>query len=195
MKKYFICGLLCVNLAATNAWGYVCSFDYCPDTGILQIVRNCTTEGTMHLGCLGDTVVNTCNECRTGYKRVLVSATYAPYSCDYEYYICETDCTGCNNCTSDADWSEYNTGYQKKTTRRCDCNTCRVSTEYRCAPGYYGSSTDGTSGCDRCPSSGGIFGTSDAGSTAMTSCYLPAGTTASDESGSYIITENCYYTE
>ncbi len=109
--------------------------------------------------------------------------------------VCEDDsgCTGCTNCTSDVNWAAGNTGYQFKVSRSCDCNTCIESTAYRCASGYYGTSTNGTSGCSQCPSSGGINGMSDAGSTEITSCYLPSGTTGSDSTGSWTYTDNCYY--
>ncbi|MDR0726706.1 MAG: hypothetical protein LBF37_01445 [Rickettsiales bacterium] len=40
-------------------------------------------------------------------------------------------------------------------------------TAYRCAAGYYGSSTNGSSGCTLCPSGG----TSAAGSIVITQCY------------------------
>ncbi len=103
-------------------------------------------------------------------------------------------CNACDSasCTSDTTFSAYRTGYESKSTRMCSClNGCKVtSTSYRCAAGYYGSSTNGTTGCTACPNGG----TSVAGSnTSITSCYLPTGTKFSDTSGSGEYTENCYY--
>ncbi|MDR2413328.1 MAG: hypothetical protein LBD50_03935 [Rickettsiales bacterium] len=103
---------------------------------------------------------------------------------------CIISCTGCTNCTSDADWSAYGTGYQKKTTKSCSCNTCNSSTAYRCAAGYYGTSTNGTSGCEICPTGG----TSVAGdNTTKSKCYAspPNG---SDYSGNWQFMQTCYYT-
>lgn len=119
-------------------------------------------------------------------------------SCNGEFPTCAGRCMencsgGCSNCTS-TQWASSGTGYETRTYATCDCKTCTKSTEYRCAAGYYGSSTNGTSGCTRCPSSGGIYGTSAAGSTAITSCYIPSGTSMSDSTGTYTYTDNCYYT-
>ena len=117
-------------------------------------------------------------------------------------YPCYNPCIEEINC-GETRWSAHSTGYQKGTYTRCSLDTstgmCDVTetTKYRCAAGYYGSSSNGTSGCTRCPSSGGVYGTSVAGSTTITSCYLPSGTTLSFSdtkgSGTETITSNCYY--
>lgn len=95
------------------------------------------------------------------------------------------------NCASTT-WTAAATGYETRIYRACDSSfiECISTTQYRCAVGYYGSSSNGTSGCAKCPSSGA---TDSAGTAAITSCYLPAGTTASDTSGAYTFTNNCYY--
>lgn len=138
--------------------------------------------------------------CMTGYE--LTSTSYTSTTCDtiYSYDICTKACDGtCSDCTSGS-WTDGNTGYQQRTKKTCNTSTCVCfsSTEYRCASGYYGSSSNGTSGCTRCPSSGGVYGTSAAGSTAITSCYLPSGTTVSFSdstgSGTATYTSDCYYT-
>ena len=100
-----------------------------------------------------------------------------------------------SNCKSDTDWTSHSTGYQKRTIRSCNAtNTlCQQTTEYQCAAGYYGSSTNGSTGCTKCPSSGGVAGQSAAGSIAITSCYIPSGNTFSDSTGSGTYTGNCYY--
>ena len=136
-----------------------------------------------------------CDSCMAGYTRKSTTAQMGGCG-NARYYYCEENCTGCSNCTSDTTWSATGTaGYEKKVTRTCSCNTCNASTSYRCAAGYYGSSTNGTSGCARCPSSGGVYGTSAAGSTAITSCYIPSGTSMTDSVGTYEYTSNCYYSE
>lgn len=110
----------------------------------------------------------------------------------YEAALCCKECSGCY----DSDWTAGTyAGYEHSVDYYCDCDgVCRRGdTSFRCAAGYYGSSTNGYTGCTRCPSSGGVYGTSAAGSTAITSCYLPSGISFSDDSGSGTYTNNCYF--
>ena len=101
-----------------------------------------------------------------------------------------TTCTSLN-CKS-TNWTAYATGYERRTYKYCATLTrCASSIQYRCAAGYYGSSTMGTSGCTRCPNDG----SSVAGSTVITSCYLPSGTTLTDSTGTYTYTADCSYSE
>lgn len=105
------------------------------------------------------------------------------------------DCSdGCPDCESTT-WATHQTGYEKRTT--ATCNTimcvCNKKTEYRCAVGYYGTTTNGTSGCTKCPSLNGISGTSNAGTTVITSCNIPAGSVGTDTTGTFTYTANCYY--
>ena len=104
------------------------------------------------------------------------------------------DCSqGCTNCDTTA-WTAYSTGYQSRVYATCDCTTCSKRTQYRCAAGYYGTPSTGTSGCTKCPSSGTSRETCTAGSTSATSCYLPASVSISDAAGKYQFTTNCFYT-
>lgn len=74
----------------------------------------------------------------------------------------------------------------------CSCGKAT----YKCAVGYYGSPNNASSGCTRCPASGGVYGTTAAaGATSITKCYLPSGTVFSDAAGSGEYTGNCYYVE
>ncbi len=98
----------------------------------------------------------------------------------------ESECSGCAADCVSVDWRNSNTGYQIKTTATCNCNTCERTSQYRCAPGYWGTSSNGTSGCTRCPESGA----SAAGTTSQTGCYVTSGT---DPNGDYSFTSNCYY--
>ena len=106
---------------------------------------------------------------------------------------CVVDKT-CSDCTS-TNWLSYNTGYQRRTVKTCNVSTgnCSSTYEYRCAAGWYGSSSNGTSGCTRCPDLNGVYGSSTAGSKYITSCYIPSNTVMSDATGSMVFTNNCYY--
>lgn len=182
--RFFLIPVLTL-FVATNAFGYVCAWEHCQESqGTL--IMGCSDQTL--LGCVYGMYASTCNTCNFGWERVQTNGTMSG-GCTYTYYKCERSCTGCTNCTGDADWSAHSTGYQKKVNKTCSCNTCSTSTAYRCAAGYYGSSTNGTSGCTACPSGG----TSVAGSnTTITNCYATSG---SDSTGSYTFTSNCYYTD
>lgn len=88
-------------------------------------------------------------------------------------------------------WTANGTGYEQQIETTTENETCiSVNKTYRCAAGYYGTTTNGTSGCTKCPTPG----TSNTGTnTSMTQCYIPADTEMSDSSGTYIYTKNCYY--
>ena len=191
MKK-IILTMICLGCTfVAPAHGYVCSMEYCPDGMSAGLMIGCSSVSL--LGCLGGKAISTCTKCKSGYNIKHITATYSAGGCTYEYDTCERACTGCSNCASDSDWSAGNTGYQKKTTRTCSCNTCNEITTYRCAPGYYGTSTNGTSGCTICPTANSMTGTSAAGSTSQTSCYIPSDTSNNDSAGIFTFTENCYY--
>ncbi len=129
----------------------------------------------------------------------LLSREVPVTGCDLTFRECAYNyCTGFaenNICVSSKNWLAGTTeGYQVKYQRTCNADSwCDEHAVYQCAPGYYGTSTNGTSGCTRCPSSGGVYGLSDAGSTSITSCYMPAGTSFSDSAGAGQYTGNCYY--
>lgn len=109
--------------------------------------------------------------------------------CDIDK-VYATECV-CSNGCRDVAWTAGNTGYEYGVT--CG-STCDAARKYRCAKGYWGSSTNGTSGCNRCPSSGGVYGTTAAaGSTSITSCYIPSGSSFSETAGRGTYTGNCYY--
>ena len=132
-----------------------------------------------------------CTSCDAGYELTQQAASVPGCSNEISFNVCRKSCDGtCSDCTTSA-WTAGNTGYQKRTYASCNTATCVCTkrTQYRCAAGYYGTSSNGTSGCTRCPSNG----SSTAGATAITSCYLPSGTTGSDSTGSYTYTSNCYY--
>lgn len=208
MKKYFfICsmgGMLFlvsrVDAVVTYCNSSACSYN---DTGYIQLnaVANCWNglNANPSATCYDNYMVLTCSfGCADGYEEKTKSVSVPCTGGTVSYTTCQSVCAECADCTSDTAWSAAGTGYQKKVTRTCNCGTCNEATSYRCAAGYYGSSSNGTSGCTRCPSSGGVYGTSAAGSTAITSCYMPSGTSVSFSdvtgSGTAKYTSNCYYT-
>ena len=126
-----------------------------------------------------------CQQCNSGY--VLVADYY-----DDGVPGCVKACDT-STCKSDTTWTNGNTGYQKRTERRCSGTNCIETIAYQCAPGYYGSSTNGTSGCTKCPTEGGFTGTSPAGTETRKGCYIGSGLTGSDTTGSFKYTGNSYY--
>ena len=102
-------------------------------------------------------------------------------------------CTAC----VDTGWESYGTGYEiKKTGGTCVNNSCtstgeciNQTIEYRCATGYWGKSTNGTSGCISCPAPG----TSTPPANYVIQCYVPKNTALSDNTGDYTFTNDCYY--
>ena len=168
-----------VNGICLNNPSYHCRSDSdCPNGD------RCMAIGS---GGSGSSCTNS-NQCQDGYYCKITSGSSGictPYP----------DCSdGCPDCESTA-WSAYSTGYQKRTVATCNTTmcTCSKKTEYRCATGYYGTTTNGKSGCTQCPPSNGISATSDAGATLVTQCYLPSGATGTDATGTFIYTTNCYY--
>lgn len=60
-----------------------------------------------------------------------------------------------------------------------------------CNKGYYGNAS---SGCTKCPSSGGIDGTTvGINTTDITGCYIPADESMSDSIGTFHFSEPCFY--
>ena len=140
--------------------------------------------------------------CPSGTTREIKKHTSALCGASYTYYDCKSECTGCSNCTDNATWTAGNTGYEKRTTKTCNYDTCNceTGTAYRCATGYYGSPRSETSGCTRCPRDGdvllGPYGTTDsAGKKSVISCYIPAGTEFSDGTGDGVYPDQCNYEE
>lgn len=142
-------------------------------------------------------LVNTCTSCAAGHTLTDVPLRDIISECDVATTV-KLCCRTCTACTSDNEYSASGTdGYDRKAIRTCDCNTgCKISRyTYRCAAGYYGTSTDGKTGCTRCPlSAGGTHGTSPAGKIDITSCYIPSGSFL-ELSGSGTYTDDCPYTK
>jgi len=192
MKKLFI-----TTCAILMFWTNVVHADRCLPTsctgsehlGVSNTTANCKN---VYKQCYdGQFYVMDCTQCNTGAE--LVSLSHDPVFADCTgvvYHTCE--CKACSNCTS-GPWTAYSTGYERRLVKTCNCGTCNSSYSYRCAAGYYGSTTNGTSGCTRCPAEDNAQGTSSAGSTAKTSCYIPNGTSFSNTSGKGSFAGNSYF--
>lgn len=148
-----------------------------------------TCPGTSHAG--GSAECASSNDCRDGFYCDLIN--YAGKCVPYP------DCTdACSTCT-DSNWShnsELSPGYQSKTTATCNPLTCACIKKitYRCDIGYYGVSSDGKTGCTRCPTDAdGLIGFSNAGAILQTECYIVSGTTFANNTGSGIYNGNSYW--
>ena len=198
--KHFLPLLTVATISATsvisNASGIVTACvgtSVCPTgAGTCTMIRvqetTCLFGRTQYYNTYG---IFSCTSCDAGYELTQQAASVPGCSNEILFNVCRKSCDGtCSDCTTSA-WTAGNTGYQKRTYASCNTATCvcTKTAQYRCAAGYYGTSSNGTSGCSRCPSNG----SSTAGATAITSCYLPSGTTGSDSTGSYTYTSNCYY--
>ena len=198
--KHFLPLLTVATISAasviSNASGIVTACvgtSVCPTgAGTCTMIRvqetTCLFGRTQYYNTYG---IFSCTSCDAGYELTQQTASVPGCSNEILFNVCRKSCDGtCSDCTTSA-WTAGNTGYQKRTYASCNTATCVCTkrTQYRCAAGYYGTSSNGTSGCSRCPSNG----SSTAGATAITSCYLPSGTTGSDSTGSYTYTSNCYY--
>lgn len=186
--------------------------------GASPSARNCLSQVAQCVYVSGEMLMlASCVSCNPGYE--LVQGSGGVTACDigpggegdggsvghYNYTYCTKNCSA-SNCAPSA-WTAKGTGYETRTNRACSTTgtsgTCNESTQYRCAAGYSGSSTNGTSGCALCPEATSIYtnsarttnarGTSAAGTTAQTGCYLAAGTYY-DASGTFSVTgTNCTY--
>ncbi len=191
MKHIYLTALICAGIM-TCTYADAASLGTCSNNGLVCMMYNdCPIGGYCIIAGGGDGGNITCtnsSQCYDGYYCKITSGSVGkctPYP----------DCSsGCTNCDTTA-WTASGTGYQKQTVATCNTTFCECTktTQYRCAAGYYGSSTNGTSGCKRCPSSDGVSGSANAGSTVITSCYLPTGTNFSNATGNGTYTSNCYY--
>lgn len=141
-------------------------------------------EGSAH-----DHKIQTCITCKSGYTKICDNPV-----CD-NVQRCTCKCQ-CSNCTSTGNWTAKGTGYEQRVGKGCDCSsgtaTCNTTTFYRCAAGYYGTTSNGTSGCTKCPSNGTTAGMSDAGADELSDCYIPEGS-YSDTTGKYVFNCDCKY--
>lgn len=151
--------------------------------------------------------LRSCTTCKTGYTRKsyaevrtmtygndYISSDYSSWPCKYsvdtfssasDVYVCVKMCTA-----TYGNWEDLGTGYERRSvTRPTGCNNAS-SYQYRCAAGYYGSSSNGTSGCTKCPSvCDNVQTTSTAGSnTTVGTCCAAAGSRGTDAKGAFKLT-------
>ncbi len=131
-------------------------------------------------------IVKTCPQCVAGARRV-ANTVDTSICTELTYYTCTCTTTGTT------DWADSATGYQ---SRKAHNSSCEVVDVYRCAAGYYGKSTDGKTGCTRCPTGGGatVNGSSSVyNNDSIVDCYLPSGTAFTNEIGAGKYGTSCYY--
>lgn len=135
------------------------------------------------------TYMNKCIYYKCGYPSVVTPGIQpgggVQHSCSLESCACDK-----------WDWRATGiAGYQSRQTYTCDESTdckCVYNTEYRCAKGYYGTATSGTSGCTRCPAVNGVSGTTaSAGTTSKSGCHIPTTQTMTDSIGTYKFSTQC----
>ncbi len=187
MKKFWITGLILIyagpSYATSSFMCYsapLCAITSSPDSTCdnICLAASCPsgqpTLPTGYTGTFRRTVITSCNSngtyscsCGVGMGSVSCASGYMG-TAKYQYINGQDNFTGCYKCPSNA---------------TCSGNTIT------CNAGYY--KTGNT--CVRCAYQDGVFGTSPAGSTDDTACYVPPNTNLTDTSGTYIFTNNCYY--
>lgn len=199
--------LVLLPIKAATAYGTLCTvadvYSYCPMTG--KDVGASQTD-SLYLGTLS------CREeewgSRRRYRITNVFTTCPTGTAKYpvKYCSCQREASGCRtlSCTAclSLEWTELRDGYQSRQIGGiCSDNTCTSNgichepeIEYRCAPGYYGTTTDGATGCAPCPAAPAGAQTSAGGSTKITDCYIPGKVSYSDSNGTFEYTSNCHYT-
>lgn len=166
------------SIDRTDGVAQVKFFNACDDSAAGQILSVSDLSITMF-------VYYCDNKCtRTKTESTIFNSIGNGVSCSITYSTCGCDTCQCDNCNSDTDWGPATTaGYQQKTTRQCECDndcnpSCRPTTEYRCAEGYYGTPTNSSKGCNQCPpdANGTLATTKRPGATKVSECYFPSGT-------------------
>lgn len=219
-KNFFITSI-CLISGINNAWatGSPCTIlvdcDSVTISGTANNIASCAGGNAGTTKCYRAEngkyyAVVDCIACNIGYSYE-TSDTVCP---NIEYQAC-VSCDCHQICANSVKWESTGTeGYERGLTAdanrpRCDCSTRKClnafsETAYRCAAGYYGSSTDGTSGCTMCPTWTGVYtnpartilarGTNSAGNKNITSCYFRKGGTYYDNTGTFTLDSVCSYT-
>ncbi len=183
------CGTKTVGRCVKNAGAVCTTGGTC--SGTPALLDNCKMSTTE---CFGNTKVRTCTQCNTGY--ILNTSSISVDGCTNKYSqgVCTLNFEPirCNalTCQSDTTWYLPSLGsvYGSKVNRACNkLNLCVETTVYSCADGYYGTATETSQECHKCPDGG----TSTMGSnTAITDCYSTGG---KDAAGKYDYNPDCPY--
>lgn len=181
--------------------------DGCAGTaGEEVIVGYVDTENPGYMNCdsfhgMSGTTFNLCSRCNAGARLVPVSqlvAVGAIVDCNAlgSQSLSGSACVHCTPTDIVGDWGLIAPGYERRIVGNgwaesgCgDATGSRV--EYRCAAGYYGQSTDGVTGCTRCPDIDGIAATAPAGSTQKSSCCISTNSVGRDAGGAFVYTTGC----
>ena len=177
-----------------------------PNNNTDQPASNCASyQFLCHTDANGEQqMVIQCKTCPSGYNLVLEQYT-SGYCDSVPYWTCVqatatnpgTSGSTCNTSTcTNSTWTNFGVGYQIQIIRTCGntTTTCKdVARIYRCASGYYGISSGGSSsmsGCSKCPDDGiSVPGSNET----KTQCFIAQGT---DETGTFNFGGNrCFYSE
>ncbi|MDE5616010.1 MAG: hypothetical protein K2I81_04235 [Alphaproteobacteria bacterium] len=195
MKKNLTCIALTFVIMPYTATGLtIPGFGTCNPNGGTCPSDGIYTNGKVYGHCTNGTTCECYNTDETGTPSITVQCECTDegnyetigYGCLNGIYQKCKSCSG-----SSGAWGTHSTGYEKRSVTTCSCDgTKSTRIEYRCAKGYFGTSTNGTSGCSQCfpPAT-----TSSAGKTQGTDCYIPAGTNMSDSSGIFTCSTDTYY--
>lgn len=206
---YSLLGVLCV---ANYANAYSCRWQEPDDTGICEEIETSDLPSETEYRYLvniytGDclTVPNAVS-CYGGatLKSITVDLAAEGWGDICDNVITQSQCVcECDNCESDGNWTRVSAGYERRISRYCTCDrtaTCSQSYSYRCAAGYWGNTTNGTTGCTKCTGSWTgannvtVYPTSNPGSIAITGCYFPMGD-YKDAYGNFTLTQPCDWRE
>lgn len=146
-------------------------------------------DGVLFRGCNTSSIEYQCDTNNKYYQSSSTIKCTVKTDSDGDFNF--SRCTGCKECKEDTQyWKKYGDGYERAYhgqfvigTDGPQCNDV-YDNNWRCAANYYGTSTNGTSGCSPCPSlesqglspvcndGGGCpYVKSDPGSTQITQCY------------------------
>lgn len=184
--------------------------------GLTNPTSNCK-EFSAYCFSSAHSAVASCTSCKPGYElkeeRASVACPGASEiignTATYDYTYCYQNCNS-TTCVSSGWYSTGQDGYESRIKRSCSVTgptgKCNETTEYRCAPGYYGTpNSTGTSGCNRCPEASDIWtdsahtirarGISAAGSNERESCHLESGIDYYDDTGRFQVKAGafCHY--
>ena len=163
----------------------ICDNDLCPDC------VDCESTGWTNAGVGYQTRTNAICHCGDCSKKTT-------YRCAVGYYGTpnSTGTSGCKKCEDDityADWESFGAGYERRQIIYPDGCVVNVSYEYRCAANYWGTTTDGKSGCTQCPVVCSRQSSSTAGQNQnITNCCVEPNTSTpyTDVTGTFVVLNN-----
>ena len=114
--------------------------------------------GYLFSGCYSGSITFKCDASNKYYQTSTSTSPTCNVSTDSDGNFTFSRCRGCSKCNEETtSWKAANTGYQRAYKKKFTDGTPSTCTDvnldkWRCAYGYYGTSTNGTSGCKACPS-------------------------------------------